>query len=80
MSPYEVVQPGGAVEHWNKESGEAWLRRALDHWSSAVWINPVREQLWDYTHSTQMIQQVFGGRMFGMTMQGIEGAMKELSR
>lgn len=80
MSPYEIVQPGGAVEHWNKESGEAWLRRALDHWNSAVWINPVREQLWDYTHSTQMIQQLFGGRMFGMTLQGIEGAMKELGR
>ncbi|MGB0507356.1 MAG: vWA domain-containing protein, partial [Pikeienuella sp.] len=80
MSPYEVVQPGGAVEHWNKEAGEVWLRRALDHWNSAVWINPVREQLWDYTHSTQMIQQLFGGRMFGMTLQGIEGAMKELGR
>ena len=80
MSPYEIVQPGGAVEHWNQESGEVWLRRALDHWNSAVWINPVRENLWGYTHSTQMIQQLFGDRMFSMTLQGIEGAMKELSR
>ncbi|MGB0410514.1 MAG: vWA domain-containing protein [Pikeienuella sp.] len=80
MSPYEVVQPGGAVEHWNQESGEVWLRRALDHWTSAVWINPVRENLWGYTHSTQMIQQIFADRMFSMTLQGIEGAMKELSR
>lgn len=80
MSPYEIVQPGGAVEHWNQESGEVWLRRALDHWNSAVWINPVRENLWGYTHSTQLIQQLFGDRMFSMTLQGIEGAMRELSR
>lgn len=80
MSPYEIVQPGGAVEHWNQESGEVWLRRALDHWNSAVWINPIREDLWGYTHSTQLIQRLFGDRMFSMTLQGIEGAMKELSR
>lgn len=80
MSPYEIVQPGGAVEHWNQESGEVWLRRALDHWNSSVWINPIREELWGYTHSTQMIQQLFADRMFSMTLQGIEGAMKELSR
>ena len=30
MSPYEIVQPGGASEHWNAESGETWLRRLLD--------------------------------------------------
>ena len=80
MSPYEIVQPGGAVEHWNQESGEVWLRRALDHWTSAVWINPVKENLWGYTHSTQMIRQIFADRMFSMTLQGIEGAMRELSR
>lgn len=80
MSPYEIVQPGGAVEHWNQESGEVWLRRALDHWNSAVWINPIKENLWGYTHSTQLIQQLFGDRMYSMTLQGIEGAMKELSR
>ena len=46
MSPYEVVYPGGAVEHWNEESGETWLRRATDHWTNSIWINPVpRKQL-----------------------------------
>ncbi len=80
MSPYEIVQPGGAVEHWNQESGEVWLRRALDQWTSSVWINPVPEIRWQYSHSTSLIQQIFADRMYAMTLQGIEGAMRELTR
>lgn len=80
MSPYEIVQPGGAVEHWNQESGEVWLRRALDQWTSSVWINPVPEIRWQYSHSTSLIQQIFADRMYSMTLQGIEGAMRELTR
>ena len=80
MSPYEIVQPGGAVEHWNQESGEVWLRRALDQWTSSVWINPIPEVRWQYSHSTSLIQQIFADRMYSMTLQGIEGAMRELTR
>lgn len=80
MSPYEVVQPGGAVEHWNQESGEVWLRRALNQWPNTVWINPTPEKHWRYTHSTQLINQIFAGRMFPMTLRGIELAMKDLTR
>ena len=80
MSPYEIVQPGGAVEHWNAESGEVWLRRALDQWSSCVWINPVQEQRWKYTHSTAIIREIIGDRMFPLTLNGLEGAMKELTK
>ncbi len=80
MSPYEIVQPGGAVEHWNQESGEVWLRRALDQWTSSVWINPIPEIRWQYSHSTSLIQQIFADRMYAMTLQGIEGAMRELTR
>ena len=79
MSPYEIVYAGGAVEHWNEESGEVWLRRVLDQWKSIVWINPVDQRSWRYTQSTQMIQQLFGGRMFPLTLGGLEDAMKELS-
>ena len=78
MSPYEVVYPGGAVEHWNKESGETWLRRALDHWTNAIWINPVREDGWRYTQSTQMIQQIFSERMYPLTLAGLDNGMREL--
>ncbi len=79
MSPWEIVQPGGSVEHWNAEAGETWLRRALDHWPHSVWINPVPESAWRYTQSTQMIRQLFGGRMFAMTLAGIEAATRELA-
>ena len=80
MSPYEIMYPGGAVEHWNEEAGEVWLRRAFEHWTSAVWLNPVREASWPYIQSAKMIQKLIGDRMFPMTLSGLEGAMKELSR
>ena len=79
MSPWEIVQPGGSVEHWNEESGEVWLARALEQWKNTIWLNPVPENAWRYTQSTQMIRQLFGGRMFPLTLAGLEGAMKELS-
>jgi uncharacterized protein with von Willebrand factor type A (vWA) domain len=79
MSPYEVVYPGGAVENWNEESGETWLRRALDQWPQMIWINPVKENGWRYTQSTQMIQQLFSGRMYPLTLAGLDAGMKELS-
>jgi len=79
MSPYEVVYPGGSVEHWNEESGETWLRRAIDQWKSSIWINPVNERGWTYTQSTQMIRQLFGNRMYPLTLNGLESAMKELT-
>ncbi|NKB54532.1 MAG: VWA domain-containing protein [Rhizobiaceae bacterium] len=80
MSPYEVVYPGGAVEHWNKESGETWLRRATDQWPSIIWLNPVPENGWRYTQSTAMIKQLFDNRMYPLTLSGISDGMKELTR
>ncbi|MEO0908869.1 MAG: VWA domain-containing protein [Pseudomonadota bacterium] len=79
MSPYEIVYPGGSVEHWNEESGEVWLKRVLDTWQNAIWLNPVAERVWRYTQSTQMILQLFGGRMFPMTLAGLDSGLKELS-
>ncbi len=80
MSPYEVAYVGGANEHYNAEAGQVWLQRAREQWPDHIWINPVREDTWGYTHSIQMIQQIFENRMFGMTLKGIEAAMKELGR
>ncbi len=80
MSPYEIAYPGGAVEHWNAEAGAVWLQRALEHWPNAVWLNPVREQHWSYTHSIQMIREIFSERMYPLTLQGLEQATRELSR
>lgn len=80
MSPYEVAYPGGANEHWNKEAGQVWLQRARDQWSSNLWINPIPEQHWDYTHSISMIREIFENQMVPMTLAGLEKGMKELTR
>lgn len=80
MSPYEIAYPGGAVEHWNAEAGIVWLQRILQHWPKAVWLNPVREKHWGYTHSIQMIREIFSERMFPLTLNGLEKATRELSR
>jgi uncharacterized protein with von Willebrand factor type A (vWA) domain len=81
MSPYEIAYPGGANEHWNAEAGQVWLARARDQWASHLWINPVPEKYWGYTHSIGMIQEIFGpDRMVPMTLRGLEAGMKSLTR
>ncbi|WP_372613424.1 vWA domain-containing protein [Aquicoccus sp.] len=80
MSPYEVAYPGGANEHWNAEPGQLWLQRAREQWPQHLWINPVPEKYWGYTHSIGMIREIFEDRMVPMTLKGIEEGMKELSR
>ena len=80
MSPYEIAYKGGANEHWNEEPGSLWLSRAIAQWPANIWINPVQERYWQYTQSTQMIREIFGDRMFPMTLKGIEAAMRELGR
>jgi len=80
MSPYEIAYAGGSVEHWNEEPGHVWLTRVLSQWPNAVWLNPVREQHWGYTHSIQMIRDLFCDRMYPLTLAGLEAATRELSR
>ena len=80
MSPYEILHPGGANEHWNAEAGEVWLRRARAQWPANLWINPVPERLWGYTQSIRMIREIFDGRMAPMTLEGIAAGVRHLSR
>ncbi len=80
MSPYEIAMAGGSVEHWNEEPGETWLRRLLDVYPRAVWINPVPEAHWRYTPSTEMLHQLMGGRMYPLTLEGLDRAMAALAR
>ena len=78
MSPYELLQPGGAVEHWNEEPGLIWLQRATAHFSHTAWINPMPERFWG-GQSTQIIGQALEGQMFPLTLGGLERAMRALS-
>ncbi len=80
MSPYEIAYAGGANEHWNEEAGQVWLQRAREQWVSNLWINPVPEKYWDYTHSIGMVREIFEDRMVPMTLDGLERGMRELSR
>ena len=80
MSPYEVTMPGGSVEHWNEEAGAVWMRRAREQWAKSVWLNPVAERYWGYTPSTSMLRELMDQRMFPLTLDGLDQAMRALTR
>ena len=80
MSPYEIARPGGSVEHWNEEAGAVWMERLLNTWSRAAWLNPLPEDHWSYTPSIKLLRQLMGQRMFPLTIDGLERAMRSLSR
>lgn len=78
MSPFEITAVGGSIEHWNEEPGELWLRRFLAKFPDAVWLNPVPSQRWMQTPSVRMTYQLMEGRMFPLTIDGLDGAMRLL--
>jgi len=81
MSPYEITYSGGSVEHWNEEPGGIWIQRFVEQYPNFAWLNPVKEGAWEYTGSIQLIRELIGpDRMFEMTLQGLDDAMKELGR
>jgi uncharacterized protein with von Willebrand factor type A (vWA) domain len=79
MSPYEIAYPGGSVEHWNEEAGSTWMKRLLDTYPKAVWLNPEPEQRWNHTPSIRMISELMAERMFPLSVKGLEAGMRELS-
>ncbi|MGF1455642.1 MAG: VWA domain-containing protein [Alphaproteobacteria bacterium] len=80
MSPYEITYPGGSVEHWNEEAGAVWLKRVFDLYESCVWLNPVAERHWQYTPSIDLVHQLIEGRMYPLTLEGLDSAMRELNK
>jgi uncharacterized protein with von Willebrand factor type A (vWA) domain len=80
MSPYEIAMPGGSVEHMNEEPGQTWMNRITRTYPAAVWLNPVPESEWDYTQSIRMMRQLMGNRMYPLTLEGLDRAMRELVR
>ncbi len=79
MSPYELAQRGGSVEHWNEEAGLVWMERLLTAYPHAVWLNPLSEAYWPHYQSVGMVQKLLSGRMFPLTLQGLDAAMHELN-
>ncbi|MCI5075205.1 VWA domain-containing protein [Oricola sp.] len=80
MSPYEIAMAGGSVEHWNEEAGAVWMSRVLEKFPRTLWLNPEREDRWQFTQSTQMLKDIMGGRMYPLTLKGLDEATRELSR
>jgi uncharacterized protein with von Willebrand factor type A (vWA) domain len=80
MSPYEIIQPGGSVEHWNEEAGSVWMGRLTSHFRSTAWLNPAREDYWRYTHSIMLMRDLLHGRMFPLSLTGLDDLTRELSR
>ena len=80
MSPFELTHEGGSVEHWNEEPGLTWLQRIAATYPKAVWLNPSSEKYWSYSPSISLVSRALEGRMFPLTLDGIDRAMRELVR
>ena len=80
MSPFEIMHPGGSVEHWNEESGEVWMKRMRQVYEKMIWINPIPEQHWGYTSSIDITHSLMEGRMYPLTIKGLEEGMGYLSK
>lgn len=80
MSPYEIAQPGGSVEHWNEEAGAVWMQRVLNTFDKVVWLNPVPPSDWSWTHSIRMVEELMEHKMYPMTLGGLEEAMTFLAK
>ena len=80
MSPYEVTMPGGSVEHWNEEAGAVWMKRATQQWDKVAWLNPTAERYWSYSASVGMLRELVDERMYPLTLDGLEKAMRALAK
>lgn len=78
MSPYEIMQPGGSIEHWNEEAGAAWMQRITERFPRHAWLNPEPEQYWEYTASIGIARELLGERMFPLTIEGLDRAIRAL--
>ncbi len=80
MSPYEISHPGGSVEHFNEEAGAVWVQRMVNTYPAAVWLNPTPEAHWNYSQSTKILKELLKDRMYPLTLEGLDDAMRELVR
>ena len=80
VAPYEITHAGGSVEHWNDEPGALWLRRFMVFYDKLVWINPTPRETWEYSSSVAMTQELVDGKMYPLTIRGLEEGMNYLSK
>ncbi len=80
MSPYEIIHAGGSVEHWNEEPGRVWLERLTGHFRRSAWLNPVPQDHWGHARSIGLVSDLMEGRMFPLTIRGLDDMARELVR
>ena len=80
MSPYEVVYPGGSIEHWNEQPGSYWIKKIVNYFDKVIWLNPENIDNWDYSQSTKILKELINHLMFELNISGIEAGMKELAK
>lgn len=80
MGRPEIAERGGSVEHYNAVAGEIWMNQVLDQFRKVIWLNPVAMNLWKDSYSTEMIRRMLNDRMYHLSIDGIESAMKYLVR
>jgi hypothetical protein len=80
MSPYEILQPGGSIEYSNEEAGAVWMKRMLEVYPKAAWLNPEPEEIWPYRQSIGILREIMGDRMYPTTLEGLERAMRALAK
>ncbi len=78
MSPHEIAQPGGSIEHWNEESGAVWMKRLLSSYPHHIWLNPESQERWEFTPSIRLTRELFEDRMFPLTLEGLDRAIRTL--
>jgi uncharacterized protein with von Willebrand factor type A (vWA) domain len=78
MSPYEIVYAGGSVEHWNEEPGAVWIKRLLNTYPKAIWLNPEPKHRWEFTPSVKLTREIMDERMFPLTVAGLDEGIKAL--
>lgn len=78
MSPYEIVYAGGSVEHWNDEPGAVWIKRLLNTYPKAIWLNPEPRERWEFTPSVKLIRELLNDRMYPLTIAGLDDGIKAL--
>lgn len=78
MHPAELLEPMGNIDprHASPTRGIDWLQRIRAHFRRCVWINPDAPHIWEHTHTTRVVREIFP--MYPLTVDGLTEAVTAL--
>ena len=77
---YEITHVNGSIEHYNDRPGESYFKRIKNHFDKLVWLNPIPKDDWDYSQSIDYTRYLTENRMYNFTIDGVNKAVKYLSK